>query len=179
MPRRLRGWLALNGRERAQFLGLAAALAVVHASLALVGYVRTRRWVERLSAGGAARAATADDLHAARRLARLAEIAGRRGAVRASCLRQALVLHGWLRRRGLNPEIVIGVRRDGGAALDAHAWVALDGASIDAPSPAGNRAPASADAGKLSAGAGSAPARPTHAPLRRAGARTSADGSRG
>ena len=165
MSRRLRGWLALSGRERTQFLGLAAALAVVHASLALVGYVRTRRWVERISAGGAGRAAVADDLHAARRLAQLAQIAGRRGAVRASCLRQALVLHGWLRRRGLNPEIVIGVRRDGVAPLDAHAWIELDGAAIDAAG--------------ISAGAGSATARPIHAPLRRTGARTPADGARG
>jgi hypothetical protein len=89
----------------------------------------------------------------------LAQIAGRRGPVRATCLRQALVLHGWLRRRGLNPEIVIGVRRDGVAALDAHAWVELEGESIDAAG--------------ISAGEGNAPARPIHAPLRRAGARTS------
>jgi len=159
MRGRLRGWLALSGRERAQFVGLAAALAAVHASLALVGYVRTRRWVERFTAGRAQRAATAEDLEAARRLARLAAIAGRRGPVQASCLRQSLVLHGWLRRRGLNPEIVIGVRRDGGAALDAHAWIELDGISLDG--------------GEVSAGAGSAPARPRHVPLRRAEARTS------
>ena len=179
MFRRLRGWLALNGRERAQFLGLMASLAVVHGSLALAGYVRTRRWVERLSAGGTRRKATSDDLQAARRLAQLAAIAGRRGPVQATCLRQALVLHGWLRRRGLNPEIVIGVRRDGDAsALDAHAWVELEDASIDVAH-AGHGAPADADAETVSAGAGSAPARPLHAPLRRAGGRTPADGARG
>jgi len=178
MPGRLRGWLALSGRERVQFVGLAASLAVVHASLALAGYVRTRRWVERLTADGAQRAATAEDLESARRLARLAEIAGRRGAVQATCLRQALVLHGWLRRRGLKPEIVIGVRRDGEAPLDAHAWVELEGESIDVAH-IGQRAPADAAAGTVSAGAGSATARPLHAPLRRAGGRTPADGARG
>ncbi len=165
MPRRLRGWLALNGRERAQFLGLALSLAAVHASLALAGYGRTRCWVERIGAGGARRTATADDVQAARRLARLADIAGRHGPVRATCLRQALVLHGWLRRRGLNPEIVIGVRRDGATPVDAHAWVELNGVSIDV--------------GGISAGEGSAPARPRHVPLRRAGGRIPADGVRG
>jgi hypothetical protein len=178
MPGRLRGWLALSGRERVQFLGLMASLAVVHGSLALTGYVRTRRWVERLTAGGTSRAATSDDLQAARRLARLAEIAGRRGAVQATCLRQALVLHGWLRRRGLKPEIVIGVRRDGDAPLDAHAWVELEGASIDVAH-AGQHAPADAADGTVSAGAGSAPARPRHVPLRRPGGRTPAGGARG
>jgi hypothetical protein len=178
MPRRLRGWLALDWRERAQLLGLMASLAVVHGLLALAGYVRTRRWVERFSAGGARRAATAEDLQAARRLARLAEVAGRHGPVRATCLRQALVLHGWLRRRGLKPEIVIGVRRDGEAPLDAHAWVELEGASIDVAH-AVHRAPADAAAETVSAGAGSAKARPSHAPLRRAGGRTPADGARG
>ena len=159
MPRRLRGWLALNGRERAQFLGLIASLVVVHGSLALVGYARTRRWVERISDRGSRRAASAEDLDAARRLAQLAEIAGRRGAVRATCLRQALVLHGWLRRRGLDPEIVIGVRSDGGATLDAHAWVELDGVSLDG--------------GTVGADTVGSAARPRHVPLRRAGARTS------
>lgn len=159
MRGRLRGWLALSGQERVQFLGLAASLAAVHGSLALAGYVRTRRWVERVTAGPVKRAATRDDLQAARRLAQLARIAGRRGPVQATCLRQALVLHGWLRRRGLNPEIVIGVRRDSGVPLDAHAWVELDGVSIEV--------------GGISASAGSAPARPRHAPLRRAGAKTS------
>jgi hypothetical protein len=165
MRGRLRGWLALNWSERAQLLGLMASLAVVHGSLALVGYLRTRRWVERLTAGGAPRAATAEDLVGARRLARLASIAGRRGPVQATCLRQALVLHGWLRRRGLNPEVVIGVRRDGSEALDAHAWVELEGASLDG--------------GTLSAGARSVQARPRHVPLRRTGGRTPVDGARG
>ena len=172
MRGRLRSWLALSGRERAQFLGLMASLAAVHGSLALAGYVRTRRWVESISAGGTKRTATVEDLQTARRLARLAQIAGRRGPVQATCLRQALVLHGWLRRRGLKPEIIIGVRRDGDAPLDAHAWVELEGASIDVVH-AGHRAPADAAAGTVSAGAGSAPPRPRHAPLRRTGARTS------
>lgn len=165
MPRRLCGWLALNGRERAQFLGLAVSLAVVHASLAMAGYARTRRCVELVSGGGARRVAGPDDLQAARLLARLAQIAGRHGPVRASCLRQALVLYGWLRRRGLNPEIVIGVRRDRATPLDAHAWVEVDGLSLDV--------------GGVSAAKGSEPALPKHVPLRRAGERTRSDGARG
>jgi hypothetical protein len=46
--------------------------------------------------------------------------------VTATCLRQALLLHWLLRRRGLQPELRIGVRKQG-EALDAHAWMELDG----------------------------------------------------
>ena len=132
MAGRLRGWRALTWRERAQFTALVPALALVHAALALFGYVRTRRALERLSERAPRREPTDHDLAQARRLSELAAIAGRHGLVTATCLRQSLVVYAWLRRRGLDPELKIGVDRVG-TVPDMHAWVALAGEAL-APS---------------------------------------------
>lgn len=45
----------------------------------------------------------------------------------ASCLRQALVLWWLLARRGISTHIRLGVSKDSGGALAAHAWVEHDG----------------------------------------------------
>lgn len=124
MAGRLRGWRALTWRERAQFTALVPALALVHAALALFGYVRTRRALERLSERAPRREPSDHDLAQARRLTELAAIAGRHGLVTATCLRQSLVVYAWLRRRGLDPELKLGVDVVG-AAPDMHAWVEL------------------------------------------------------
>ncbi len=42
---------------------------------------------------------------------------------RADCLVQALAAERWLRRSGIAATLVIGVDKDGAAALDAHAWL--------------------------------------------------------
>ena len=47
----------------------------------------------------------------------------RRVPWRADCLVQALAGERWLRRRGIAAQIVIGVRKNGPAPLDAHAWL--------------------------------------------------------
>lgn len=124
MAGRLRGWRALTPRERAQFLALVPALALVHAALAAFGYVRTRRALERLSERAPRHAPSDTELAQARRLAELAAIAGRHGLVTATCLRQSLVVYAWLRRRGLDPVLMLGVDRAGDQP-DMHAWVEL------------------------------------------------------
>jgi hypothetical protein len=106
-----------------------ACLPLVSLSLRLAGYVRTRRWVERFSPVALPRTATPTDLQSSERLAQLAAIAGRRGAITATCLRQSLLVYGWLRRRGLAPELVLGVRKLD-ASFDAHAWVELEGVAL-------------------------------------------------
>lgn len=126
MGRRLDGWRALTWRERGQLARCALGLSVIHAALALLGYRRTRRVVEALSRRRSRHPASAAELAAAQRLARLAAIAGRHGAVEATCLRQSLLMHGWLRRRGLAPQLHLGIKPDGGP-FQAHAWVELDG----------------------------------------------------
>jgi hypothetical protein len=57
-------------------------------------------------------------------------IAGRRHFWKTSCLRQALLLKYFLARRGASCDLEIGVRRDDGGALDAHAWVSYRGQVI-------------------------------------------------
>lgn len=131
MGRRLRGWQRLDWRERRLLGGLVVLIVPIHALLATAGYSRTKRILERLSRASARRSATPAELESALRLARLASMAGRHGLVEATCLRQSLLIHFLLRRDGLSPAIKIGVRRQG-RAFDAHAWVELDGTSLDA-----------------------------------------------
>lgn len=129
MGRRLARWLELVPSDRRRLLGLMIALPVIATLLQLFGVVRTRRWLERVSGNAAPRQAGVDELQAAERLAQLANIAGRRGAISATCLRQALVVYWLLRRRGFAPEFMIGVRKLD-ATLDAHAWVRLQGVAL-------------------------------------------------
>ena len=103
----------------------------MHASLALLGYGRTRRLIERRSAHPSPHPATATEIADAQALARLAASAGHHGMGPATCLRRALLLHGWLRRRGLHPVLQFGLPADAPApvagAFSAHAWVELEG----------------------------------------------------
>ena len=46
---------------------------------------------------------------------------------RADCLVQALAGERWLRAHGIAAQIVIGVRKNGAAPLDAHAWLEAGG----------------------------------------------------
>ncbi len=129
MTGRLRAWWELPGSERTTLLMLLVVLPLVSISLRIAGYVRTRRMVEALSPVNSPRVADASDISSAERLAHLAAIAGRRGAISATCLRQSLLLYGWLRRRGFAAELKIGVRKHDGA-FDAHAWVELEGVAL-------------------------------------------------
>jgi hypothetical protein len=47
-----------------------------------------------------------------------------------TCLAQALVVHTMLRRHGHLSVLRIGVRRDGAASFEAHAWVECNGAVV-------------------------------------------------
>ncbi len=126
MGRRLDAWRALSWHARAVLVLCAAGLTGIHASLALFGYVRTRRWLEAITQRHTRRAASSTELESARQLARLAAIAGRHGAVEATCLRQSLLVHARLRWLGLDPVLQLGIRPDGGP-FRAHAWVELEG----------------------------------------------------
>lgn len=129
--RAARRWWGLEPGDRLRLPLLMLALPLVSLALRLAGYKRTLRVVEWLSGHNAPRAASQHDLDAAHRLAQLAAIAGRRGPVQATCLRQALVVYGTLRRRGLEPQLKFGVRRENDG-IGAHAWVQLEHLSLDA-----------------------------------------------
>lgn len=99
-------------------------------SLRAMGLRRTQRWLG-LSRPVPPRAQplAGTTMAGAHRLAELAAIAGRRGPLNTTCLRQALAVQWWLRRRGLDPQLRIGARKVGDS-LDAHAWVELDGTPL-------------------------------------------------
>ena len=122
-------WRQLNGRDQRRLLALMLLLPVAHLALALFPFLRVRGFLERNSANRPPADCTPEAIADAVRLAELAEIAGRRGAVAASCLRQSLVVWWWLRRRGLPAQLRIGVT-GGGAAFAAHSWVELGGVAL-------------------------------------------------
>ncbi len=109
-------------------------LLVLDVMVRLLGVRRSQQVLERLvplralppdrdPAGGveAAGAALALD----RAAARVCRWSGR-------CLRRSLALWAWLRLRGVDAQIQLGVRRQG-TALVGHAWVSHDGLAIAEP----------------------------------------------
>ena len=134
MGRRLQRWRALDGRDRWRLIGCVVGLWFVHASLAVFGYGRTRRMIERVSRRTPARAAMSAEIADAQALARLAASAGANALGEATCLRRALLLHGWLRRRGLRPVLLLGLPADAPVPapgrFSAHAWVELEGVRL-------------------------------------------------
>jgi hypothetical protein len=62
--------------------------------------------------------------------ARIVRIAATHGPVHATCLPRAVVLWALLRHEGLSPEVKLGVRR-GEHRVEAHAWVEVNGCSLD------------------------------------------------
>lgn len=130
---RLRQWWQLPWRERLLLLALMALQPALSLALRFFGYRRTRSRVEALSRHPAPRAATDADMAAAERLARLARIAGRRSVLVTTCLRQALAVYGLLRRRGMRPELKLGIDRLPGRSVDMHAWVELEGVPLGHP----------------------------------------------
>jgi hypothetical protein len=54
-------------------------------------------------------------------------VAARRVPFRTTCLVEAVAAEAMLHRRGYDARLQNGVVRPGGAALEAHAWVELDG----------------------------------------------------
>ena len=134
MGRRLQRWRALDGRDRWRLIGCVVGLWFVHASLAVFGYGRTRRMIERVSRRTPARAAMSAEIADAQALARLAASAGANALGEATCLRRALLLHGWLRRRGLRPALLLGLPTNAPAPaagdFSAHAWVELEGVPL-------------------------------------------------
>lgn len=125
-------WRALPGHDRRLLLRLMALLPLIQLGLRVAGYARVRAWCERWANRVPRRAVMPDDLAAAKRLAELAEIAGRHSLVTATCLRQALVVSTLLQRRGLDASLQIGVQHTG-ERFGAHAWVDLDGVALGQP----------------------------------------------
>jgi hypothetical protein len=131
--RSIRRWRDLDRRQRAWLVTFVAMLPLLRLSLRTQGFARTRAYVERWTRQAGQRQPARDDVLAADDLARLALIAGRRGVTEVTCLPQALAVYGTIRRRGLAPQLRIGVRKVDGN-FEAHAWVELAGIALAQPS---------------------------------------------
>ncbi|MFA5684267.1 MAG: lasso peptide biosynthesis B2 protein [Lysobacteraceae bacterium] len=129
MGRRLDRWRALSWHQRGILIRCAVGVSIIHAALAMLGYTRLRRLIERCSRHPQPRPATEADVLQARELARLAAMAGRQAVGEAACLRRSLHIYGVLRRRGLRPVLQIGVGPQTGT-FQAHAWVELEGTPL-------------------------------------------------
>lgn len=126
MGSRLARWIDLSWRDRWRLLVCVQGLAAIHCLLAGCGFKRTRKVVELLSRTGIPHAASPTEIAEARALVEIVDIAGRHGIVKVTCLRRALLVYGWLRRRGLRPSLRLGVLPQGTAVFEAHAWIELD-----------------------------------------------------
>jgi len=63
-------------------------------------------------------------------VARLVRIAAERGLYRARCLEKSLVLRWILCREGVDARIILGARKED-SGMQAHAWVEVNGVSLD------------------------------------------------
>ncbi len=105
-----------------------ALLPLVDISLRASGYARTRQRMQRIflrSPGLPVPTNSPEWL--AEPMARGVSLAGRRSLWPTSCLRQALLLHVLLARKGIASDLKIGVRAGEAGGVDAHAWVERDG----------------------------------------------------
>lgn len=132
MQRSWARWRGLTSQQKVQFFLLVFALPATGLLIRTFGFQRASNICGRVGGQAPLRPVSPLDIADAQSLARLAAIAGRRGPVSASCLRQSLVVRAWLRRRGLDAQLKIGVKKNG-AALDAHAWVELGGVALAQP----------------------------------------------
>ena len=112
--------LPLQWRLRA-----AAAAVVIPPLLDVTSFARLMSWIGRPRRRLPPRAGV-HDASLARWVDRL--LARLPGPWHRTCLKRAAVLYYLLRRAGQPVEIWIGVRRDDGGALAAHAWLVRDGA---------------------------------------------------
>jgi hypothetical protein len=122
-------WRALPWRDKRRLFALVLLLPMTHLALAVFRFQRVRGWLERTSTIRTPAACTPGAIADGVRLAELAAIAGRRGAIAASCLRQSLIVWWWLRRRGLPAQLRIGTIGSA-ESFAAHAWVELDGIAL-------------------------------------------------
>ena len=115
MGQRLDRWNALTWHQRRRLAACAVGLACIHASLAVLGYERTRRLVERASRHHQPRPATAAEIADAKALARAIRTRGRVDPVLAGTAKELPTVLGDV----LQPEdlvILLGAGDIGGVA---------------------------------------------------------------
>jgi hypothetical protein len=121
----------LSWRQRWILVQSLALLPLIALGMRLLGFKRIQTLVSSFVT--AARPGIEDQaavISRARGVAKLVGAAARNGLYRATCLPQSLTLWWLLRRRGIDSQLRIGVRKVAGE-LEAHAWVEFQGQVIN------------------------------------------------
>jgi len=134
LTHKLSKFLALPAPDRSVFVTAMAMLPLFWIGLRVVGLQRLQAWLQRKPLPHPA-TLTADGLP---RLGQLVNSATHHALGPANCLTRSLYLWWLLRRRGIDSQLRIGVRLNGGV-LDGHAWVEYAGVPVN------DRADVSAD----------------------------------
>jgi hypothetical protein len=123
----------LTAREWLWLLQSLLLLPLAWLCIRLFGWQRTMTRFGRLAGDTPVVAGGSLDAKLAVAAARIVRVAATFGPSRVSCLPRAVVLWTLLRRHGQAAVVRLGVRK-GAAGVDAHAWVEVDGLSLDDPS---------------------------------------------
>ena len=121
-------FLARPSHQRYVLIEIVITALIVEVGLRVCRFHWLLRFLEAGVFGSNAQTPRVDDHHI-REVCRLAEAFFRCYPFRLSCLKKALILHAMVSRRGHQTVIKIGVKREG-AALQAHAWLELDGTPV-------------------------------------------------
>ncbi|MES2979220.1 MAG: lasso peptide biosynthesis B2 protein [Pseudomonadota bacterium] len=121
--------------ERAALARALCLLPLVSCSLKAVSLRRVQQWIGIGAALPVAHVETGpvrvELRERAQRVARMVDLAARRGLGRHACLARSLVLCHLLARIGLDARLKLGVAAAQPGQIDAHAWVELDGQALD------------------------------------------------
>jgi hypothetical protein len=121
----------LSSAERWLLAQALALLPLTALALWLIGFRRWQAVLARLAPVGPS--ADKDDaalVGEGRATARLVDAAARHGPYRATCLPRSLALWWLLRRRGIECDLRIGVRKEAGR-FEAHAWTEWRGTALN------------------------------------------------
>jgi hypothetical protein len=130
---RLAQFRRLTRSERTILFAALAILPLAAVGLRLAGLRRMQTVLARCLPRPKSCRAEADVTAQAKQVARMVSVAARHGLYRASCLPTALALQSMLRRRGIEVELRLGVRKTDGW-IEAHAWLEHQGLPlIDSP----------------------------------------------
>jgi len=114
--------------DRSLILRAALLLSLTEMGLRLFGFRRWKELIERfsLATGPARKTPKESPREAAGRAARAVRSVDLHGPTKPNCLERSMTLWWLLRRQGVEGELHIGARKEGGR-FEAHAWVELRG----------------------------------------------------
>jgi hypothetical protein len=128
LAEKLRRFRVRPREDRTLILRAALILPAIETGLRLFGFRRCKRWIEKFSPPSRnPQSMPASIQHEkALRAVRAVRSAELHGPANPNCLERSLALWWLLRREGVDGELHIGARKEGGR-LEAHAWVELRG----------------------------------------------------